>query len=93
MSPTLSPRSRQALFTMPALRGLGEAEREHVVGLFRETSLAKGETIYQAGDEADALYLVVAGAVDVVDGTRSSYATGRERSSASRCSCRVNGAR
>jgi NTE family protein len=69
--PVLSPRSRQTLFTMPALRGLGEAERDHVVGLFRETSLAKGETIYQAGDEADALYLVVTGAVDVVDGTRS----------------------
>ncbi len=70
-APVLSPRSRQSLFTLPALRGLGEAEREHVVGFFRETSLAKGETIYQAGDEADALYLIVAGAVDVVDGKRS----------------------
>ena len=69
--PELSPHSRQVLFTMPALRGLGEAERARVAGLFRETVLAKGETIYQAGDEADALYLVVAGAVDVVDGTRS----------------------
>jgi CRP-like cAMP-binding protein len=69
--PVLSPRSRQTLFTQPALRGLGEAEREHVAGFFREVSLAKGETIYQAGDEADALYLVVAGAVDVVDGKRS----------------------
>jgi hypothetical protein len=49
-APVLSPRSRQSLFTLPALRGLGKAEREHVVGFFRETSLAKGETIYQAGD-------------------------------------------
>jgi CRP-like cAMP-binding protein len=56
---------------MPAFRGLGEAERARIVGLFSETSLAKGETVYQAGDEADALYLVVVGAVDVVDGTRS----------------------
>ena len=44
--PVLSPQSRQALFTRPAFRGLGEAERERIVGLFRETSLAKGETIY-----------------------------------------------
>jgi NTE family protein len=69
--PVLSPRSRQIVSTLPAFRGLGEAEREHVAGFFRETSLAKGETIYQAGDEADALYLVVSGAVDVVDGMRS----------------------
>jgi NTE family protein len=67
----LSPLSRQMLYTMPALRGLGEAEREHAAGFFRETSLTKGETIYHAGDEADALYLVVSGAVDVVDGMRS----------------------
>jgi NTE family protein len=65
----LSPDSRQALFTRPALRGLAEAERERVAELFQEIALTKGETIYQAGDEADALYLVVAGAVDVVDGT------------------------
>ena len=70
-APVLSPRSRQTLCTRPAFRGLGEAEREHVLGFFREISLAKGETIYQAGDEADALYLVVAGAVDVVVGRRS----------------------
>jgi NTE family protein len=70
-APRLSPLSRQILFTMPALRGLGEAEREDVIGFFRETSLTKGETIYRAGDEADALYLVVSGAVDVVDGMRS----------------------
>jgi NTE family protein len=69
--PVLSPRSQETLFTMPALRGLGAAERKRIVGLFSETSLAKGETVYQAGDEADALYLVVVGAVDVVDGTRS----------------------
>src|SRR6185503_15359600 len=64
----LSPRSRQSLFTLPALRSFGEAERERVAGLFREIALAKGETLYEAGDDADALYLVVSGAVDVVDG-------------------------
>ena len=67
----LSPRSRQSLFTRPAFRGLGEAEREQIADLFREIALAKGETIYQAGDEADALYLVVSGAVDVIYGTET----------------------
>jgi len=65
----LSPRSRQTLFTLPALRGFGEAERDRIAEFFREIALAKGETIYHAGDEADALYLVVTGAVDVLDGT------------------------
>jgi NTE family protein len=64
----LSPRSQQSVFTLPALRGLGEAERQGIVGLFREIALAKDETIYRAGDDADGLYLVVSGAVDVFDG-------------------------
>src|SRR5262245_9125715 len=67
----LSPRSRQSLFTLPAFRGLGGAERHRAAALFREIALAKGETVYQAGDDADALYLVVSGAVDVVDGRRT----------------------
>jgi NTE family protein len=67
---TLSPGAQQCLFTRPAFRGLGEAERERIAPLFGEVALAKGETIYQAGDEADALYLVVSGAVDVLEGTQ-----------------------
>jgi hypothetical protein len=31
----LSPRGQQSLFTLPAFRGLGEAERQRVAGLFR----------------------------------------------------------
>ncbi len=65
----LSPRSQQSLFTLPAFRGLGEVERQRVAGLVREIALPIGETIYQAGDDADALYLVVSGAVDIFDGT------------------------
>lgn len=67
----LSPRGRQTLFTLPALRGFGEAERDRIANLFSEIARTKGETIYQAGDDADALYVVVSGAVDVVDGERS----------------------
>jgi NTE family protein len=64
----LSPRSQQSLFTLPAFRGLAAAERRRIAGLFREIALAKGETVYEAGDDADALYLVVSGAIDVLDG-------------------------
>src|SRR5262249_51459583 len=67
----LSPRAQQSLFTLPAFRGLGAAERRRIAGLFREIALAKGETLYQAGDDADALYLIVSGAVDVVDGSHA----------------------
>src|SRR4029453_10418182 len=35
-APVLSTLSRQTLFTRPAFRGLGEAERERVLGFFRE---------------------------------------------------------
>src|SRR5262245_60728503 len=67
----LSPRSRQTLFTLPAFRGFGEAERDRIASLFTEVARAKGETIYEEGDAADALYVVVSCAVDVVDQARS----------------------
>jgi len=66
----LSPRSQQALFALPALRGLAEAHRREVAGLVREIAVEKGHIIYRAGDDADALYLVASGAVDLVDGDR-----------------------
>jgi len=66
----LSPRSQQALLSLPAFRGLGEAERKQVAERVREIALEKGEIVYRAGDDADALYLVVAGAVEVLDGER-----------------------
>src|SRR5262249_46883772 len=71
LNTTLSTLARQILFTRPAFRGLGEAERERIAPLFGEIVLAKGETIYQAGDDADALYLVVSGGVDVLEGTEA----------------------
>jgi NTE family protein len=63
----LSPRSRQALFSTPAFRGLGEADREHASHFFREIALEKDELVYVAGAEADAIYLLVSGAVDVIE--------------------------
>jgi NTE family protein len=65
----LSPRSQQTLFTLPAFRCLGVAEREQVAGFFREIALEKDAVIYRAGDDPDALYLLASGAVDVLDGT------------------------
>jgi len=64
----LSPRSQQALFTLPAFRGLGEAERKQAAGFFREIALEKDAVVYRAGDAADTLYLLVSGAVDVLHG-------------------------
>src|SRR5262249_3177053 len=48
---------------------LGAAARRQALGFFREVALAKDETVYRAGDDADALYLVVSGAVDLLDGS------------------------
>jgi len=39
-----------------------------VAGLVNEVLLEKGRVVYHAGDDADALYLVASGAVDVLDG-------------------------
>ncbi|HZR82348.1 MAG TPA: patatin-like phospholipase family protein [Candidatus Binatia bacterium] len=64
----LSPVGQQALFTLPALRGLGEVERRQVAELVEEIALQKDDVVYRAGDVADALYVVAAGAVDVLDG-------------------------
>jgi NTE family protein len=64
----LSPRAQQALSSVPAFRGLGEDDRKQVAGLVREVLLEKGRVVYRAGDDADALYLVASGAVDVLDG-------------------------
>jgi NTE family protein len=73
---TLSPSAQQALFGLPALRGLAAAERRDVAALFEEIAIPKGETIYRAGDEADALYVVASGAVNALDGTRVIYRFG-----------------
>jgi NTE family protein len=64
----LSPRARQTLFALPAFRHLGATGRAQAVGFFREVALRKDETVYRAGDDADALYLVVSGAVDLLEG-------------------------
>src|SRR5262245_30690562 len=64
----LSPHARHALFTLPAFRHLGAAERTQAAAFFREVALGKDELVYRAGDDADALYLVVSGAVDLLDG-------------------------
>jgi hypothetical protein len=42
-----------ARYSLPAFRGLGEAEPPRIAGLLWEMALAKGETVYKAGDDAD----------------------------------------
>ena len=57
-----SPRAQQALFALPAFRYLSEAERAQAADFFREVALGKDETVYRAGDEADALDRSIRGA-------------------------------
>src|SRR5215472_15797372 len=64
----MSPLARQVLFAQPAFRHLGATGRTQAASFFREVALGKDETVYRAGDDADALYLVVSGAVDLLDG-------------------------
>lgn len=66
----LSPRAQQTLFALPAFRGLAEAKRREIAGLVREIAVEKGTIVYRAGDDADALYLVESGAVDLLDGEK-----------------------
>ena len=65
----LSPRARHALFALPVFRNLGAAERTQAAGFFREVTLGKDQLVYRAGDDADALYLVVSGAIDLLHDT------------------------
>lgn len=44
---------------------LGDSEREELAALLEERDLSIGETLFEQGDEADALVLVVRGSVDV----------------------------
>ncbi len=67
---TLSPCGQRALFGLPAFRTLGAAERRDAARLVHEFAAPKGRTIYHAGDDADALYIVASGAVDLLDGPR-----------------------
>src|SRR5262245_54494870 len=67
----LSPRAQQALFALPSLRGIGEVQRRKIAGLVHEMVVAKGDIVYRADDDADALYLVASGAVDLLAGDKT----------------------
>jgi NTE family protein len=61
----LSAAAYQTLSTLPALRGLGETDRERVAALFREEELPKGTVVFREGDVAASLYIVASGQVRV----------------------------
>jgi CRP-like cAMP-binding protein len=44
---------------------LGDAEREELAALLEERDLSSGETLFEEGDEADALVLVLRGGVEL----------------------------
>lgn len=61
----LSAAAYQTLSTLPALRGLGETDRERVAALFREEVVPKGTIVFREGDAATSLYIIVSGQVRV----------------------------
>jgi NTE family protein len=67
----LSAQAYQALGTMPALRGLGEVDRERVLAFFREECLPRGAVVFREGDPGTSLYIVVSGEVRVSVGGRT----------------------
>ncbi len=46
---------------------LGDAEREELAALLEERDLSVGETLFEQGDDADALVLVVRGRVELTN--------------------------
>lgn len=44
---------------------LGDAEREELASLLEERDVSAGETLFDAGDEADALLLVLSGRIEL----------------------------
>src|SRR5262249_23576233 len=59
----LSAAAYQTLSTLPALRGLGETDRERVAALFREEVVPKGTIVFREGDAATSLYIIASGQV------------------------------
>jgi len=49
----------------PLFAGLNAEDREDLMGLFRPRSAVPGERLFRAGDQPDALYLILTGAVEV----------------------------
>ena len=54
-----------ALKTFALFADLSDAERDEIAALLEERRLSPGETLFQEGDEADALALVVDGSVEL----------------------------
>lgn len=72
MHSTFDPTSGHAalLGQVPLFAGLGADELRRVVEICELVSFAPGDTIFEVGDAADALYVIIEGRVDVtLDGT------------------------
>lgn len=64
----------------PLFAELGKVELQDVASLAKSVSLAKGETVFEEGDDADALYVVDSGSLRILktveeSGTRRTIAT------------------
>ncbi len=68
LPPVPAPALLRAFRPQPRLAALSDAELVALLGAARPVSLERGETLFSAGDRADAFYLIERGAIDVVLG-------------------------
>ena len=61
----LGSQARQTLFASSWLRGLPHDAAEEAAALFEEMVVPQGTVLFRQGEVADALYLLVTGAVDL----------------------------
>ena len=59
-------RIRAAVQSLPMFRGLPQQERERVAGIASMRDLARGGVLWNAGDPADTLMLIVSGRIKIV---------------------------
>jgi CRP-like cAMP-binding protein len=64
---TMLPLIEQILFlqSVPIFRELSGEELNFIAGITEQLSMAKGETLFHAGDPGDAMYLILHGSVSI----------------------------
>lgn len=59
----LSPSNTQAMLSLPLFRGLDEADTDVLLSAFEATEVSKGATLFNAGENADSMYVLKSGQV------------------------------
>jgi len=59
----MSPSNTQAMLSLPLFRGLNETDTETLLSAFEATTIGAGITLFNAGENADSLYVLKSGQV------------------------------